>query len=111
MGRSEEDGTGNRYDQDMDKIKTEPKATSTGPAKYGDFYWCVKTPLAEDGEIYVFADQATIRDGVLTLSRRKAEDAQPNLVLAPGHWTCCFAASCLDGSAVAVEHWKGEVSR
>jgi hypothetical protein len=34
-----------------------------------------------------------------------------NLAIAPGHWTAVFAASCMDGSAVAVHHWKGEVVR
>ena len=31
--------------------------------------------------------------------------------LAAGKWTAYYAASCLDGSAVAVQHWAGEVER
>ena len=33
------------------------------------------------------------------------------LALAAGKWTAYYAASCLDGSAVAVQHWAGEVER
>ena len=33
------------------------------------------------------------------------------LALAAGKWTAFFAASCLDGSAGAVQHWAGEVER
>ena len=33
------------------------------------------------------------------------------LALAAGKWTAFYAASCLDGSAVAVQHWAGEVER
>jgi hypothetical protein len=31
-------------------------------------------------------------------------------MLASGHWTAAYAASIHDGSAVAVERWKGEVA-
>jgi len=35
-------------------------------AKYGKFYWCVKSRLAEDDEIYVVADEVqTLSDGSL----------------------------------------------
>ena len=33
------------------------------------------------------------------------------LALAAGKWTAFYAASCLDGSAGAVQHWAGEVER
>lgn len=33
-----------------------------------------------------------------------------NLALAPKAWTAVYAASCICGGAVAVEHWKGEVA-
>jgi hypothetical protein len=29
----------------------------------------------------------------------------------PGNWIACYAASLIDGAAVAVERWKGEVNR
>lgn len=82
-----------------------------GADRYGDKYWCVKTSLATDGEIYVHADDARVLpDGTLTLIRMK-EGAPPqiNLAIAPGNWTACFAASTIDGGAVAVERWAGEV--
>jgi hypothetical protein len=31
------------------------------------------------------------------------------LTLAPGPWTAAFAASLIDGNAIAVEHWEDEV--
>jgi hypothetical protein len=33
----------------------------------------------------------------------------PVLVVPAGSWSGVYAASVLDGSAVAVEHWEGEV--
>lgn len=102
----------------MNAIKIKPEISpapaepkSSGPARYGDYYWCVKTSLSENGEIYLYADRASIEAGVLTFSRLRGEEFEPTLVLAPGQWTACFAASLLDGNAVAVEHWKGEVVR
>lgn len=79
------------------------------PSKYGKLYWCVKSGLSEDGEIYVYADQIDMsEDGGLVMLGR---EGQVNMAFAAGQWTAVFAASALDGSAVAVEHWKGEVSR
>jgi hypothetical protein len=33
------------------------------------------------------------------------------LALAAGKWTAFYAAACMDGSAVAVQRWPGEVER
>ena len=91
---------------------------------YGQFYWCVKTPktISQSGEIYVFADEVKFnQDGsVLFLGYRWDTNARPrvkteeelhvNLALAPKAWTAVYAASCICGGAVAVEHWKGEVA-
>jgi hypothetical protein len=74
---------------------------------YGKSYWCVKTPLSPDGEIYVHADAVEFKDGCLVLVGSKGV----NLAFASGQWRACFAASCLDGHAIAVEHWKGEIAR
>jgi hypothetical protein len=96
-----------------------------GPARYGNFYWCVKTKLSKSGEIYVNADRVefTASGGVIfwcdptTRLPAAADDesfcqtANPNLALAAGQWLAIFAASCLDGSAIAVDHWEGEVVR
>jgi len=78
----------------------------SGPEKYGIYYWCVKTDLSEDGEIYVHADSVRVNENgdVLFLQ----ESGIINLSLANGTWRALFAASVFDGSAVAVMHWKGE---
>jgi hypothetical protein len=83
-----------------------------GPEDYGACYWCVKTEVSEDGEIYVFADEVrfTPCGGVLFLSR-DGDTEQARLALAQGQWSAVYAASCWDGGAVAVDHWKGEVAR
>lgn len=78
-----------------------------GPDRYGDYYWCVKTKLSEDGEIFVHADSMEVNDnGDLFFMQ---ENGTCNLVLKKDQWTVGFAASVLDGHPVAVEHWKGEV--
>lgn len=87
-----------------------------GPESYGRFYWCVKVPkgVSKDGEIYVHADSVEIAaSGAVLFMQNEAKDRprQPTLVLAAGMWSAFYAASVLDGAAVAVEHWEGEVSR
>lgn len=90
----------------------QPRTGFHGPAKYGRYYWCVKTELSEDGEIYVFADDVRFTPtGAVLFVRRKRDAEEVNLALAPGQWTAVYAGSCFDGNAVAVEHWKGEVVR
>jgi hypothetical protein len=80
---------------------------ANGPEKYGRFYWCVKTDLSEDGEIFLYADNAVVnRTGDLLFFR----DLEPsNACFAKGHWKAFYAASVMDGSPIAVEHWKGEI--
>jgi hypothetical protein len=79
-------------------------------AAYGSRYWCVKTPLSENGEIYLFADDVVLLEGALVFRSLPSDGSQQvNLLLAPGQWTSVYAASVIDGAAVAVEHWKGEV--
>jgi hypothetical protein len=87
--------------------------SETGTAKYGNYYWCIKTKLSEDGEIFVMADEARVLgDGSLSMVRKvEGKPESINLAIAAGHWSACYAASVLDGSAVAVERWKGEVER
>jgi hypothetical protein len=82
--------------------------------KYGKSYYCIKTKLSKSGEIFVLADTARILpDGSLQFTRAKGAEEPPivNLAIAPGHWTACYAASIIDGTPVAVEHWEGEVER
>ncbi len=80
-----------------------------GADRYGAWYWCVTTPLSSDGEIYLHADNVVIRRGCLVLASHGGHSV--NMIFAPGPWLACFAASCIDDSAVAVEHWPGEVAR
>ena len=77
--------------------------------RYGRYYWCVKTPLSPKGEIYLHADSASVRDGCLIFAADG--DYGINMIFATGQWQTAFAASCIDGHAVAVEHWPGEVVR
>ena len=79
-----------------------------GGEKYGNRYWCVKVPkkISTSGEIYVFADEVKVSDGDLLFFRKGLTDI--NLGISKENWITFFAASCIDGHAVAVEHWEGE---
>jgi len=81
-------------------------------SSYGRYYWCVKSDLSEDGEIYVYSDEVRVTPtgGVLFVSAKDGTE-HVRLALAPGKWSAVYAASVMDGSAVAVERWKGEVER
>ena len=79
--------------------------TPTGPARYGDKYWCIKTSISPDGEVYVMADAIEVHGGALMCV---GHERQIVLTVAPGEWS---AASVMDGSAVAVDRWEGEVIR
>jgi hypothetical protein len=75
--------------------------------QYGGRYFCVKQTDGPD--ILVMADETEVTPaGALVLRR---DTGQINLAVAPGTWTHLYAASLMDGSAVAVEHWEGEVQR
>jgi hypothetical protein len=91
--------------------------------KYGKFYWCigVSKDVSENGEIYAHADWIELQAGALVLQRAKSAGDEGTineatggrqilLTLAPGQWKYAFAASVLDGHAVAVEHWPGEIA-
>lgn len=68
------------------------------PSDYGKLYWCVICPSER---IHLFADEAKILpDGTLALMQGKSI----LFAFAPGQWKSVYAASCLDGGAVAVEH-------
>jgi hypothetical protein len=100
----------------------------TEPSNYGKYYWCIKVPesISGDGEIYLHADKVEFRDGALIFSGKFYQsmgDGNPDyekprdmeektlLILNKEQWLICYAASVVDGSAVAVVHWKGEVER
>ena len=74
--------------------------------KYGKYYFCVKTDLSENGDIYLFADDAIVENGDLFFIN---SESSTNMCFARGSWKTFYAASCIDGGPVAVEHWKGEI--
>jgi hypothetical protein len=93
--------------------------TKSGTQRYGQYYWCIKSRLSPDGETYVMADRIEVTTaGVLIAwggcrpeKGETPQEQQVMLSLAPQQWSACFAASLIDGAAVAVEHWKDEVVR
>jgi len=92
------------------------RKSQNGTFQYGNYYWGVKVlkTVSADGEIYLTADRVETRpDGSLWFLNcdNKKPEPVPNLVLPAGKWLAVYAASVLDGAAVAVEHWKGEITR
>jgi hypothetical protein len=94
---------------------------SRNTAQYGKLYWCVGVPevISPDGEIYLHACRVEISDGTLifwsdhNLKDGKYEEREKPfqvLALAPGRWNFVFAASVIDGAAISVEHWKGQIA-
>ncbi|HEV8714710.1 MAG TPA: hypothetical protein VGX03_18005, partial [Candidatus Binatia bacterium] len=75
------------------------------------FYWCVgTTEQGQNGkpvEAHVMADNIQITAGSALVLLRG--DKTVNLAFAPGAWQFVYAASVLDGSPIAVEHWPGQV--
>lgn len=83
--------------------------------KWGQYYWCIKVPtgLSLTDEIYVCADRLEVlEDGSLICwGKQSGGDPLITLGLAATKWNSFYAASCIDGSPVSVEHWVGEVAR
>ncbi len=78
------------------------------PNKYGKWYYCIKSNMSENNDIYAYADKVVVTDaGNLMLL---SDGGFINLAFAPGDWDAIYAASCIDGSPIAVEHWAGEVA-
>lgn len=103
------------------------------PHNYGNYYFCIKVSeeVSKDGEIYVHADRIEFRDGALlfwgrTYPDKSLDEKDPtnrwsdydnpdseeelNLILNKDQWKICFRASVLDGAALAVQYWSGEVA-
>lgn len=92
----------------------------TNTDNYGRYYWCIKVPktVSQSGEIYVLADEVKFDNGTAVfiggyrnLKKEEKSPEHPQVVLAlnPKSWTAVFAASVFDGSAIAVDRWKGEI--
>ena len=82
-----------------------------GTVRYGRRYFCAKTAT---GEIYVMANRAEITAhgdllfwGTFQADYDKPDDGQEilNLALSAGQWSSMYAASLMNGDAIAVEHW------
>jgi hypothetical protein len=79
--------------------------------RYGQFYWCVGVyeSICPSGQIYFHADEVVV-EGQSLVSYRKDGSARMSLLsFAPGQWRYFFGASLMDGAAVCVEHWEGEI--
>jgi hypothetical protein len=82
----------------------------TGAAGYGQFYWCVGLADEKNTEVYAHADRVEFApSGGVVLLRDRDEQSSPTLAFAAGRWSFVYAASVIDGSAVSVEHWPGQI--
>ncbi len=82
----------------------------TGKEQYGDRYWCIG--LTEGGEVHAHADEVRVEPSGALLLVRGSKDEKPeqvNLAFASGQWCFLYAASTLDGHAVAAVHWPGQI--
>jgi hypothetical protein len=106
------------------------------PQDYGKCYYCSKVTedVAADGEIYAFADRIeTPPSGALALVSLHPDTLSPveiaelpppgkqvymesrfsqatrTLLIPADKWLAVYAASVMDGSAVAVQRWTGEL--
>lgn len=66
----------------------------------GEYYFCIGLSVKKD--IYAFAASAEVVDGAIVLRKK---DGQMLFTVASGHWEYGYAASSVDGSPLAVEHW------
>lgn len=83
---------------------------SMKPEDYGNRYWCVRVneEVCPTKEIFVWGNFFQINsNGDLTIIGN-TKDGHDLFVLAlsKGSWNCIYAASALDGYAIATEHWE-----
>ncbi|MEU6616707.1 hypothetical protein [Streptomyces parvus] len=73
-------------------------------APNGNWYHRIQTAKGED--VYVHGDEVEFKDGALIVWRVKDDGTRfVNIAFAPGQWANIYAASVMDGHAVAVDHW------
>jgi hypothetical protein len=83
-------------------------------SRHGRGYYCVG--LYDEREAYVFADEVVFHEngdliflgrGTRNEGHASADEATPEVMLAfaPAYWSFVYAASVVDGHAVAVAHW------
>jgi hypothetical protein len=75
--------------------------------EYGDHYWCI---TCDGDQVFVYADRmevtvcgALVAWGGYRNEGEHVEHEQQLWAAAPGQWKTFFAASLIDGRAVAVE--------
>ncbi|KOV66567.1 hypothetical protein ADL00_17260 [Streptomyces sp. AS58] len=74
--------------------------------QYGNWYYGIRLDDGNETEVNVHGDELEFKDGSLIVWRIKDDGTRlVNVAFAPGQWAYLFAASLLDGHAVAVEHW------
>jgi len=95
------------------------------PYNYGNYYWCIGVDKSlgtgkTRTEIYINADEVKVgTSGELIVSGgyksdeegSAREEPRVHLIIPAGLWKYVYAASCIDGSAVAVTMWDGQVDR
>ncbi|MES5821907.1 hypothetical protein [Streptomyces sp. RG80] len=75
--------------------------------QYGNWYYGIRLADMNNTEVNVHGDEVEFKDGSLIVWRIKDDGTRfVNVAFAPGVWACLFAASLLDGHAVAVEYWS-----
>ncbi len=83
--------------------------------RYGEFYWCVALADEPTTEVYLHADAVEVTASGSLLCKRWArvnDDERIEQVMvafAAGEWRFFYAASVLDGAAVSVAHWPGQI--
>jgi len=85
-----------------------------GADTLGRLYWCIKTDLAPQGEIYVLAERLEVlpSGALVAWGGAGAQGAGAmNLACAPGRWSAAFLASPVDGAGIAVRGWLDEGGR
>lgn len=84
--------------------KREEKMMATS---YGERYWCIHNAAGES--IHLWADSIRVDStGALICTRIHDKEGLLNFAFAAGSWILVYAASALDGGALAVEHWQGK---
>lgn len=77
------------------------------PGQYGNWYYGIRLADMNNTEVNVHGDEVEFKDGSLIVWRVKDDDTRfVNVAFAPGQWAYIFAASLLDGHAVAAEYWS-----
>jgi hypothetical protein len=70
--------------------------------KQGDYYWGVKVDeVISYKDLMLQADSVDVYEGALIFKT----DGKVVFVVSSHNWYCFYAASCIDGRPICVEHW------